>query len=280
MLLLLGFGFLAHMMWGHSTHTFTTGIGLVYLMLLLNLWLLTFSLCSSLFQFVPICSNLFQFVPICSNLFQFVPVYGSITSLFRFWIDDFPYSNLFDTNPDTYYAFFLPFALLLTLIVQNIFVAIIINAFSMIHAESKQEHWKHDLPGLTFEARKRCGLGYLHCRLRCRGCVWWHSCRHVCCCCARHCSCEISRDLGQSKWALDDLLDKNNNYQIAKDLLGQSAFHRHLVWAREFEFYHIMAISARHCRRTTMSGGTIPSLYEYFRRAYQEHPTDEACYMR
>ena len=38
-LLLLGFGFLAHMMWGHSTHTFTTGIGLVYLMLLLNLWL-------------------------------------------------------------------------------------------------------------------------------------------------------------------------------------------------------------------------------------------------
>jgi len=237
-------------------------------------------LCSSLFLFVPLCSNLFQFVPICSNLFQFVPVYGSITSLFRFWIDDFPYSNLFDTNPDTYYAFFLPFALLLTLIVQNIFVAIIINAFSMIHAESKQEHWKHDLPGLTFEARKRCGLGYLHCRLRCRGCVWWHSCRHVCCCCARHCSCEISRDLGQSKWALDDLLDKNNNYQIAKDLLGQSAFHRHLVWAREFEFYHIMAISARHCRRTTMSGGTIPSLYEYFRRAYQEHPTDEACYMR
>ena len=49
-LLLLGFGYLAHMMWGHSAHTFTT-------------------------------------------------VYNSMTSLFRFWIDDFPFMELYETNP-------------------------------------------------------------------------------------------------------------------------------------------------------------------------------------
>ena len=70
-------------------------------------------------------------------------------------------------NPDTYYTFFVPFALLITLIVQNIFVAIIINAFSMIHAESKEEHWKHDLPGLSFEMRKRCLLTCFHLRCVC-----------------------------------------------------------------------------------------------------------------
>jgi hypothetical protein len=224
-LLLLGFAFLAHMMWGHSAHTFTT-------------------------------------------------VYNSITSLFRYWIDDFPFANLYETNPDTYYAFFVPFALLMTLIVQNVFVAIIINAFSMIHAESKEEHWKHDLPGLIFELRKRCGLMYFHVRVRCKLCVCWYGCRHILCCCSHS-----LRGTNVSRWSLDDLLEETRNYETAKQLFGTKSFNRYVSWSRELEFYHVLAIAAREARRKTMSGGNLPSLYEYFRRAYREHPTDIACYM-
>ena len=228
-LLLLGFGFLAHMMWGSHTPTFTT-------------------------------------------------IYRSGVSLFRFWIDDFPYDVLYETNPDTYYTFFIPFALLITLVVQNIFVAIIINAFSTIHAQSKEEHWKHDLPGLLFEVRKRTMLTWFHIQLRCKIRICWPSLRYVFCCCCNYSSSTIMSYNNSSRWSLDELIEDENHLNVAKNILGNS-LNQHLVWARELEFYHILAIAARHARRQTMSGGTISSMFEYFRRAYREHPTNEACFM-
>ena len=230
LLLLFGFGYLAHMMWGSHTQTFTT-------------------------------------------------FYNSVTSLFRFWVDDFPFMQLYETNPDTYYYFFIPFALLITLIVQNIFVAIIINAFSVIHAESKDEHWKHDLPGLFFEIRKRFMLTLFHCRYRCKIRVCWYSYRYICCCCCCRYTKHEKHNDRLSRWSLDELIDEREHHNIALQMLGARSLSRHLVWARELEFYHILAISARHARRKTMSGGTIPSLYEYFRRAYREHGIDEAPFM-
>ena len=165
----------------------------------------------------------------------------------------------------------MPFALLITLVVQNIFVAIIINAFSTIHAESKEEHWKHDLPGLVFELRKRVMLFSLHCRLRCSRSLW--------CCCTRHC-CSGQHNTLLSSWSLDELFENPENYERAQRILNDpSVFNRHVVWSRELEFYHVLAIAARRARRQTMSGGTITSLYDYFAKAYRAQPIDAACYM-
>ena len=158
----------------------------------------------------------------------------------------------------------------------------------MIHAESKEEHWKHDLPGLSFEMRKRCLLMCFHLkcvvldclkiftlvksyitfsslfffflffffflslfyRLRCKLRICWRSCMPRCRCC-----CKVSRKTSLSRWSLEHLIDTPEHRAAARAILG-SSLSRYLVWARELEFYHILAIAARHARRKTMSGAT------------------------
>ena len=65
-----------------------------------------------------------------------------------------------------YYSFFIPFSLLLTLVVQNVFVAIILNSFTKIHTESSHEHWKKDLTHVSYELYKRISLTFFIFRMR------------------------------------------------------------------------------------------------------------------
>ena len=73
-------------------------------------------------------------------------------------------------------------------------------------------------------------------------------------CC--RCCFKVSRETSLSRWSLEHLIETPEHKAAARSILG-SHLNRYLVWARELEFYHILAIAARHARRKTMSGGTF-----------------------
>eukprot|EP00946_MAST-07B_sp_MAST-7B-sp1_P005280 g5280.t1 len=222
-ILLLGFGYMAYMMWGVNTKVFTT-------------------------------------------------IYTSTFTLLRYWIDEFPYENLYDSQPDMYYSFFIPFSLLLTLVVQNVFVAIILNSFTKIHMESSIEHWKKDLTHVSYELYKRFALGIFIMRLRCQKRKCWSCCNY------RKTNTNKGNFLA-SWYSLDDLLVSEEDFAMAEKKVGERQFQRYQVYACELKFFSIMAKAARVTRRNVMAGGNITSLYEYFRHAYREHPTEVTSFM-
>lgn len=218
-ILLTGFGYMAYMMWGVNTKSFTT-------------------------------------------------IYTSTFTLLRYWIDEFPYDELYDSQPDMYYSFFIPFSLLLTLVVQNVFVAIILNSFTKIHIEASHEHWKKDLAHVSFEVHKRCSILCFVWRLH----FWERTCMKLCCNC--------HKDQDSTLWySLEHITSSPALMRKVEKRIGKKTWNRYQVYSRELQFYSIISKAARTTRRNVMAGGSISSLYEYFRRAYREHPPDVSSFM-
>lgn len=117
-----------------------------------------------------------------SQLRDFHNMASSFSTLSRFTLGDFDYTDLSLARPRIAFIFFWMFNIVVFILIMNMFIAIILKTFENVHEETRAaEGWKHGMADLSFDAIKESRrLCRFYCTGRCPR--LWHYLRCKCCC--------------------------------------------------------------------------------------------------